>query len=326
MFKKIIYITAALLVGLLPCFHESAKHFAPGLAVTCGSLFAVFLGNPFARLTGRITPPMLGVAIVLMGCGMDFFAVLAAGANGIWYTVAGIAVGIALGTWLGKLLKIERNSSCLISVGTAICGGSAIAAAAPVLQAKPHHVAIASTTVFALNMIALLIFPPIGHALNLSQSQFGLWSALAIHDTSSVVGAAVQYGPQALEVGTAVKLARALWIIPVTLYLSMFVAPAGQSDGKKRKFAMHIPWFIPGFLAAAAINSLFPGFHPAGAVLKSWSIYLMITTLFLIGSNLDRAKMHELGLRPVIQGIVLWVTLSALWGFLIANRIIAVDL
>jgi len=325
MLKKIIFISTALLVGLLPCFHESARHFAPGLAVTCGSLFAVLWGNPFARLTGRVTAPMLGAAIVLMGCGMDFFAVLSAGAHGILYTVVGIAVGIGLGVWLGKLLKIERNSSYLISVGTAICGGSAIAAAAPVLRARPHHVAIASATVFTLNAIALLIFPPVGHALDLSQSQFGLWSALAIHDTSSVVGAAVQYGPQALEVGASVKLARALWIIPVTLYLSMAVVPAGETDAGKRKFKIRIPWFIPGFLIAAAINSLFPAFHPAGAVLKSWSIYLMITTLFLIGANLDRSKMHELGLRPVVQGIVLWVTLSVLWCLLIANQIITID-
>ena len=199
----------------------------------------------------------------------------------------------------------------LVSVGTSICGGSAIAAAAPVLNAKAHEVAIASATVFALNAVALLVFPAVGHALNFSQEQFGYWAALAIHDTSSVVGASFQYGPTALEVGTTVKLARALWIVPVTLFLSCFVA--GTAEGEKRKIQLKVPWFIPGFLIASAIVTLLPVLAPAGGVLKEISKYLMITTLFLIGSNLSREKLKEIGLKPVLQGIILWVILSVAW-------------
>ena len=184
--------------------------------------------------------------------------------------------------------------------------------AAPVLKAKAHDVAIASATVFTLNAIALLIFPPIGHALGMSEVQFGFWSALGIHDTSSVVGASMQYGPTALEVGTTVKLARALWIVPVTLFLSCFVANA--AEGEKRKIKLKIPWFIPGFIAAAALVTWIPVTAPAGGFLKEVSKYMMIVTLFLIGANLSREKLKELGLKPVVHGVVLWIVLATLWG------------
>ena len=251
---------------------------------------------------------------------MDLFKVLNAGASGFIYTLIGITVGIGLGVWVGKRMNLPKNATYLVSVGTSICGGSAIAAAAPALNAKAHEIAMASATVFALNAIALLLFPFIGHAAGFSQEQFGFFAALAIHDTSSVVGATFQYGEKALEIGTVVKLARALWIVPVTLFLSLFIA--GKKDNEKeteRKIKVKIPWFIPGFILAAAVVTFFPFLQGAGGVAKDISKNLMIMTLFLIGSNLNRDKLKELGLRPVLHGVILWLVLSVLWFSAIAS-------
>jgi uncharacterized integral membrane protein (TIGR00698 family) len=225
-----------------------------------------------------------------------------------------------LGVTLGKHLKVSSNSAYLVSVGTSICGGSAIAAAAPALKAQSHDIAIASATVFSLNAIALWIFPIIGEKLNFSQVEFGYFAALGIHDTSSVVGATMAYGEEALEVGTTVKLARALWIVPVTVFLSVFIAP--KQAGEKKTFKLKIPWFIPCFIIAAAVMTYLPRIAPScseivseiGTFLKNISKYLMITTLFLIGSNLNRDKLKELGVRPVLQGIILWLLLGTIWG------------
>ena len=219
---------------------------------------------------------------------------------------------MGLGFLIGKKLNVSGNITWLISVGTSICGGSAIAAAAPVLKAKSHDVAIASATVFSLNAVALLVFPAVGHLLGFTENQFGYWAALAIHDTSSVVGASFQYGPTALEVGTTVKLARALWIVPVTVFLACFIA--GSSEGEeKRKIQFKIPWFIPGFLVAAALVTYLPVTASVGSGIKEIAKYMMIATLFLIGSNLSREKIRTIGLKPVIQGIILWIVLAGSW-------------
>lgn len=325
--KRIVYILLAAGFFAVPCFWAPAKDYAPGLAVITGIIFAVVWGNPFKEFTSKITSQLLGATIVGMGCGMNLIKVLQAGANGIVYTLIGICAGLGLGVLVGKKLKLERDTMYLISVGTSICGGSAIAAAAPVLKAKAHDVAIASATVFTLNAVALLIFPAIGHALNFTENQFGYWAALAIHDTSSVVGASFQYGPQALEVGTTVKLARALWIVPVTLFLSCFIAPV--AEGEKRAVKFKVPWFIPGFLVAAALVTWLPdlfgtegnvgkGIIKGGQIVKDISKFLMVTTLFLIGSNLSREKLKELGLKPVLHGVILWIILSTVWCAAIA--------
>ena len=311
MVKKIVFILLAAAFFAVPYFWKPARDYAPGIAVISGIIFAVLWGNPFSKFTSKITSPMLGASIVGLGCGMNLLEVLQAGAHGLIYTLIGISAGIGLGILTGKLLKLPKNTMYLVSVGTSICGGSAIAAAAPVLKAKAHDIAIASATVFTLNAVALLIFPVIGHWLGFSQEQFGYWSALAIHDTSSVVGAGVQYGPTALEVGTTVKLARALWIIPVTMFLSVFIAD--KEPGEKNKIKFKVPWFIPGFLVAAALVTWIPAVAPAGSFIKDLSKYFMIVTLFLIGSNLSREKLKELGLRPVLQGAILWIVLSAVW-------------
>lgn len=304
------FLLTAAAFFIVPWLCAPLRNYAPGVAVIAGVVFAVACENPYSKITGRLTSTLLGASIVGMGFGMNLIDVLRAGANGMVYTFIGIAAGIGLGIFLGRKMGLAKDTMYLISVGTSICGGSAIAAAAPVLKAKAHDVAIASATVFTLNAVALLVFPAVGHALGMDEIQFGYWSALGIHDTSSVVGASMQYGPTALEVGTTVKLARALWIIPVTLFLSCFAAPA---EGEKRKIRIKVPWFIPGFIAAAALVTWVPATADAGHLLKEISKYMMIVTLFLIGANLSREKLKELGLKPVIHGVALWIILASLW-------------
>ena len=329
MLKKISFFIVGGAFFLVPAFFPVTRNFAPGLAVLCGILFSIFIGNPFREKTSKMTSNLLGATIVGMGFGMNLIEVLRAGANGFLYTFAGIVMGIGLGTLLGKILKVQKNTSYLIGVGTSICGGSAIAAAAPALKAKSHEIAMASAVVFALNAIALWIFPFVGKALHFTQTQFGYFAALGIHDTSSVVGAAMAYGEEALEVGTTIKLARALWIVPVTVFLNCFIAEKDE-EGEKRKIKWKVPWFIPGFLLAAAFVTFLPKFFPAteeivtscGSHLKNISKYLMITTLYLIGGNLSKEKLKELGLKPVIQGVILWIILSAIWCIAIHTGLI----
>ncbi|MFA7231324.1 MAG: putative sulfate exporter family transporter [Victivallaceae bacterium] len=313
--RKVFFLLTAAAFLVVPMCCPALRSHAPGIAVVTGVIFAAIIGNPFAAATAKLISPLLGAAIVGMGCGMNLITVLQAGADGIVYTFIGISVGIGLGIWVGKRLGLAHDTMYLISIGTSICGGSAIAAAAPVLRAKAHDIAIASATVFTLNALALLIFPVIGHALGMSQVQFGYWSALAIHDTSSVVGATLQYGPLALETGTTVKLARALWIIPVTLLLSWFIT--AKQPGRKRKLQVKVPWFIPGFLLAAMLVTWLPAIAPVGGGLKSLSQYVMVLTLFLVGANLSREKLHELGLKPVLHGLILWIVLATTWGAVI---------
>ncbi len=291
------------------------NNYASGAAVLAGALFAWLFGNPLREHSTKLVHPLLGWAIIGMGFGMNLPAVLRAGAGGILYTFIGISLGLGLGIWLGGKFRLTRDSTLLISVGTSICGGSAIAAAAPVLKAKSHDIALATAIVFLLNAVALLIFPPLGHLMDFTQVQFGEWSALAIHDTSSVVGASMQYGETALEIGTTIKLARALWIVPVSIFLAWLVrGDQPAAEGGKRKFRIRVPWFIPGFLLAALAVTLLPALQPAGMALQDLSKHLMLLTLFLIGSNLDFARIRELGIRPVLHGVTLWVVLATIWG------------
>ena len=320
LFKKSLFFVLSWIFFVVPILLPGFRDYAPGLAVITGVIFAVAIGNPYAGYTGKYTSFLLGIAIVGMGCAMDLLAVLKAGASGFIYTLIGIAAGLGLGVVFGKLLKIDRNVMYLVSVGTSICGGSAIAAAAPAIKAKAHDIAIASATVFTLNAIALLIFPAIGRMLGMDQLQFGYWSALAIHDTSSVVGATLQYGEEALEVGTTVKLARALWIVPVTVLLSCLAAR--EEGGEKSKVKIKVPWFIPGFLIAAAIYSFLPFCAEAGEFFKDVSKYLMILTLFFIGANLSREKLKELGFKPVLHGVILWIILSTFWCAAIVSGLV----
>ncbi|WP_239470309.1 YeiH family protein [Archangium violaceum] len=283
---------------------------APAVALVAGVLVALLVGNPYVEWTRRVTHPLLALSVVGLGAGMDLRVVAAVGAHGVLYTVAGIAVCLLLGALFTRAFGVSREAGLLISVGTAICGGSAIAAMVPVLRPKAHEVSVALGTVFLLNAVALFVFPAIGHAVGLDARRFGLWSALAIHDTSSVVGAAIQFGPEALEVATTVKLARALWIVPLTLLVGAWRRRSGDATPQQGR-ARH-PWFILGFIATAAIVTWVPALRPAGQLVAAASRQALVLTLFLIGASLTRGALRSVGVRPLAQGLALWVCMAGL--------------
>ena len=276
-------------------------------ALALGVLIAVIWGNPFSDRTKIYSQKLLSYSIVGLGAGMNLITVSQAGLEGLSYTVISITLTLILGLSLGKILKADSDTSLLISVGTAICGGSAIAAVSPVIKARSQSITVALGTVFILNALALVIFPNIGHHFELTQRQFGLWSALAIHDTSSVVGASLQYGAEALQIGTTVKLARALWIVPLTLGLS-FVQRKQQVD--RQQGPTKKPWFILGFLMMAAVFTWLPQFNKIGHSIELVARKGLVLTLFLIGLNLTRSTLKAVGLRPFLQGLILWLIVS----------------
>jgi uncharacterized integral membrane protein (TIGR00698 family) len=281
---------------------------SPPVALALGLLLAFTIGNPFPQVTGKPTKLLLQGSVIFLGFGMNIEAVFKAGRDGILFTIVTIFGTLILGYFVGKLLKVNEKTSNLISSGTAICGGSAIAAVGPAIDAGTEEMSVSLGTVFVLNSIALILFPIIGHMLDLSQTQFGVWAAIAIHDTSSVVGAAQTYGPDALAIATTVKLARALWIAPVAL---MFAFLYRKSD-KERKTKVAMPWFIFLFLGATLIRTYAPS-----AILPSIFDSLvnlakagMTVTLFLIGVSLSRKTLRAVGVRPLLQGILLWIVIS----------------
>ena len=280
---------------------------SPGIALMIGMVLALSVGNPYPLTTARVITPLLQISVIGLGAGMNLAEVARVGVHGFFYTVIGIALTMSVGLTLGWFIRTQRDTSLLVTVGTAICGGSAIAAVAPAIRARNHDVSVALATVFFLNAVALFIFPPIGRHFGLSQVQFGTWSALAIHDTSSVVGAAMQYGARALEVATTIKLTRALWIVPVTLVIGTVWnrAPDTSRTGKARR-----PWFILGFVAAAAIVTWIPPLKPSAHVVFIGAQRSLVVTLFLIGSGLSRQALRTVGGRPLIQGFVLWVVMG----------------
>jgi len=297
-------------------------------ALLVGVVLALCFENPYVQQIKNWTHRCLALAVVGLGAGMNLNVVAKAGLHGLGYTVLGITCTFAFGFLLGRVLKIEKQVSILITAGTAICGGSAIAAVAPVIRAKPHTVSVALGTVFLLNALALVLFPWIGHQLSLSQAQFGLWSALAIHDTSSVVGATLQYGAEALQIGTTIKLARALWIVPVAFGIGFWMArqhqdviepgEAGVSKTKK-------PWFILGFLIVAAVVTWFPAAQIIGHGVEATAKHLMVLTLFFIGSGLSKETIKKVGIKPFIQGLGLWVIVASLTLLAVANNIIVAN-
>jgi uncharacterized integral membrane protein (TIGR00698 family) len=275
----------------------------PATALMSGIGFSLFLGNPWPRQSSRFSKILLQVSVVGLGFGLSLGRVLETAKDSILYTAVGIALTLAMGYFIGRVFRTERNTSTLISFGTAICWGSAIAAMAPVIKAKDHETAVALATVFTLNAVALLLFPVIGKTLHLSQTTFGTWAGLAIHDTSSVVGAAASYGRQALDVGTTVKLTRTLWITPVVLGMAWL-------KGSRKK--VQIPLFIVGFIVAASLRT----FTPPGASTLWNALALaarqsLVVTLFLIGAGLSREVLKEVGIRPLLQGVTLWFLVGA---------------
>ena len=272
------------------------------VALVGGFLFAFFLGHPFIALNSSAVNWLLKIAVVGLGFGMNLNETLAAGKDGFLLTVFSISVTLVLGYFLGRLLKMNKNSSHLISSGTAICGGSAIAAVAPVIRASEKDISISLGVIFLLNSIALIVFPPLGLWLDLTQHQFGLWCAIAIHDTSSVVGAAYTFGEEALKVATTVKLARALWIIPLSV-LSVFLF---KGKGKSVK----VPYFIFLFILAIILNSYLPIPEALTTGITRVSKSLLVLTLFLIGAGLSLEKIKSAGWKPMILGVSLWVFIS----------------
>ncbi len=298
MLSRIIFIVCLLVTasGLV----------SPPVALAMGLIFGLALPHPYGKQSKKFSKFLLQASVVGLGFGMNLHQVVQAGRSGFVYTLLGISFALLAGMGLGALLGVQRVPAFLISTGTAICGGSAIAAVGPITQASDEEMAIALGTVFVLNSVALLTFPAIGTALKLTQSQFGLWSALAIHDTSSVVGAAAKYGTEALAIATTVKLARALWIVPLSVATAVV-------RGAKAKIQW--PWFIGLFCLAAVCNTYLPAGAPAYSMLVKAAKIGLTVTLFLIGSGISLATIKRVGPRPLLQGILLWliVLTGSLW-------------
>lgn len=272
------------------------------VALVAGFLFSFIFGNPLPKLTSKASTFLLKLSVVGLGFGVNFVEVIEVGKNSILLTFVTISATIGLGLLLGRILQIPKNTRILLSFGTAICGGSAIAAMAPVIKAKEDEIAVSLATVFALNAVALVLFPPLGGLFQLDQHQFGLWAALAIHDTSSVVGASAAFGGLALSIATTAKLTRALWIAPYALAAGLIF---------KSKQRTGIPLFIIGFIAAAFINSWLTHFQPLWALLYTVSRQTLVMTLFLIGAGLTRQILRQVGVRPLIMGVILWIVVSS---------------
>ncbi|TGE77327.1 putative sulfate exporter family transporter [Pseudoalteromonas sp. KS88] len=306
--SNLIKLSYLILVGL--CI---TPLIGPGVALVIGAAFAIIFGNPYAEFSQSASKWLLKAAVIGLGFAVDFNQVIEVGRSSIVLTIVSITAIIGLGEILTQVFKLSRNTGVLISFGTAICGGSAIAAMAPVIKAKDHEVAVALGVVFLLNGVGLLLFPTIGHYLNLSQEQFGLWAALAIHDTSSVVGASATYGAVALSIATTVKLTRAMWIIPYTTMAGVF----WRSEEKAS-----IPLFIVGFLAAALINTYLPDYSSIWSTLNSVAKQVLVVTLFLIGSGLSLSVLRQAGVKPFIMATVLWIIVSGVILLLILDGFI----
>lgn len=290
---------------------------SPPIALALGAFLALSHENPFAHLGKRMSAKLLQVCVVLLGFGMDLPVVLRAGANGAVFAAFTIAATLGLGWWLGRVLGILPKTSALISAGTAICGGSAIAAVGSVIGVAEGEITVAMGTVFILNAVALYLFPWLGHALHLNQAQFGTWAGVAIHDISSVVGAASHYGLGALQTATAVKLSRALWIIPVAFGAAYAFRPrSGEAVGGDNsasptgKPKVSVPWFVGFFLLASVLRSYVPGVANAAPIFSHTATVGLTLTLFLIGAGLSAETLRKVGWRPLLQGVLLWVFIS----------------
>jgi uncharacterized integral membrane protein (TIGR00698 family) len=286
---------------------------SPPMALALGLVFGLAFAHPFAKQSRSFSKTLLQASVVGLGFGMNLHDVLRAGRSGFIYTAVGIAATMIAGIGLGRLLGVGQVSALLISVGTAICGGSAIAAVGPVAGAKDEEMSVSLGTVFILNSVALLVFPFIGQSFALDQPQFGLWAALAIHDTSSVVGAAAKYGAGALAAGTTVKLARALWIVPLTI---------GTAIIKRREARIQWPWFILFFCLAAMTRTYLPAGAEAFDLIREVARIGLTVTLFLIGSGISKTTLKTVGVRPLLQGVILWMIVGVFSLILIRAGVI----
>ena len=306
-FREVIFISAFIFT-LMPFA-------SPPIALVIGILIAFTIGHPYLHLNNKTTKILLQISVVGLGFGMDLGEIMKVGKEGIPFTILSISGTLIIGYFLGRWLKIHKKTSHLISSGTAICGGSAIAAISPVLNASASEMSVSLGTVFILNSVALIIFPIIGHLLYLTQNQFGFWAGIAIHDTSSVVGAAAKYGDAALQIATTVKLARTLWIVPIAFVTSILF--------KSKSSKISFPYFILLFLAASVGRTYLPYINISG--ISSSIVYFakigLTITLFLIGAGLSKEVLKNVGVKPLIQGILLWIIISVSSLFVIITTI-----
>ena len=308
--NKAIYIgilsilTVCLLAGYVPGMSAFSSWVTPPLALFLGLAFALLCGQAYPKFNKKVSKKLLQYSVVGLGFGMNLQASLASGKEGMLFTIVSVVGTMLIGTFIGwKILKVNRDTSYLISAGTAICGGSAIAAVGPVIKAKDSDMSVALATIFVLNAIALFIFPVFGHWLGMTEQEFGTWAAIAIHDTSSVVGAGAAYGEEALQVATTIKLTRALWIIPLALVTSFIF------KGKDRKIS--IPWFILWFIVAMLINTYALDNVPeVGKAISGLARKGLIITMFFIGASLSTDVLKAVGIKPLVQGVLLWIVIS----------------
>lgn len=311
--NKAVYVTLLavlsffLLLDYVPGMHAYAAWVTPPIALFLGLAFALLCGQAHPKFNKKVSKYLLQYSVVGLGFGMNLQASLASGKEGMEFTILSVIGTLLIGWFIGrKILKVDRNTSYLISSGTAICGGSAIAAVGPVVKANDSEMSVALGTIFILNAIALFIFPMIGHALDMSQQEFGLWAAIAIHDTSSVVGAGAAYGEEALKIATTVKLTRALWIIPMAFATSFIFKSKGQK--------ISIPWFIFFFVLAMVFNTYVLDTTPTGAAIgagiNEFARKSLTLTLFFIGASLSRDVLKSVGIKPLVQGVLLWIVIS----------------
>lgn len=303
----LVLLTACLLLGYVPGLQLYSSWVTPPVALFLGLLFALLCGQAYPKFNKKCSKKLLQYSVIGLGFGMNLQDSLQSGKEGMAFTIISVIGTMIIGWFIGrKVLKVNRDTSYLISSGTAICGGSAIAAVGPVLKAKDTEMSVALGTIFILNAIALFIFPVIGHALNMDQTQFGTWAAIAIHDTSSVVGAGAAYGEEALKVATTIKLTRALWIIPLALVTSFIFKVKGQK--------ISIPWFILFFVLAMIFNTYVLSLSETGTMIgsfiNSFARKSLTITLFFIGASLSTSVLKAVGLKPLIQGVMLWLVIS----------------
>ena len=298
-------LTLCLLCDYIPALRFLSTWVTPPVVLFIGLVYALLCGQAYPTFNKNVSKKLLQYSVIGLGFGMNLQASLASGKEGMLFTIISVVGTLLIGMFIGcKILKLNRNTSYLISSGTAICGGSAIAAVGPIIKAKDTDMSMALATVFILNAIGLFLFPVLGHWLGLSQQEFGTWAAIAIHDTSSVVGAGAAYGEEALQVATTIKLTRALWIIPLALVTSVIF----RSDGKK----ISIPWFILFFIVAMLINTyLLADFPQIGKFIAGIARKGLIITMFFIGASLSVDVIKSVGIRPLLQGILLWIIISA---------------
>ena len=298
-------ITLCLICDYIPTLSFLSSWVTPPIVLFFGLVFALLCGQAYPTFNKKVSKKLLQYSVIGLGFGMNLQASLASGKEGMLFTIISVIGTLLIGMFIGcKVLKLNRNTAYLISSGTAICGGSAIAAVGPIINAKDTDMSMALATVFILNAIGLFLFPILGHWLGLTQQEFGTWAAIAIHDTSSVVGAGAAYGEEALQVATTIKLTRALWIIPLALVTSVIF----RSEGKK----ISIPWFILFFIVAMLINTYLLADYPEiGKFIASLARKGLIITMFFIGASLSVDVIKSVGIRPLLQGILLWIIISA---------------